>query len=128
MAVAVRNLRQFQALCAAAGKEASKQTRDALRGVAEPVRADAEALATSRIRRIGPRWGRMRVGVTRSSVYVAPRQKGVRSRGADPRRRPRFATLMEERAMDPALKQNESRIERSVEEAFDDLARRWNRR
>jgi hypothetical protein len=70
----------------------------------------------------------MRVGVTQRLVYVAPRERGVKSRGPDPRGRPKFATLMEARAMDPALERNEPMIERQVEALFDDLAADWNRR
>lgn len=126
MAVRVRGLADFQRVAAAAGGAAPKITRDALREVAEPIRADAEQLAQTGIRRIGPRWSRMRVGVTRRLVYVAPRQRGVKGRGADPRRRPKFADLLDRRAMTPALERNEDNIERRVEQAFDALARRWN--
>lgn len=121
-------MRELQRLAAATGKEASKETRKALAEVAEPTRVDAERYAESGIRRIGPRWSRMRVGVTRRSVYVAPRQRGVKARGPDPRRRPRFADLMEERAMTPALEKNRDNFSRRVEDAFERIARNWNRK
>lgn len=121
----VRGLRELQVLFAAAGKEAQGDMRRALSEVAEPIRADAESLAVSSIPRIGVPWSRMRTGVTRKAVYVAPRQRGAR--GANPRRRPRFADLLDARAMTPALERNKANIEGRVEDAFSALADRWNR-
>jgi hypothetical protein len=50
----------------------------------------------------------------------------VRSRG-DARSRPRFADLMEQRAMEPALRKNEANIEAGVERLFERIANDWNR-
>jgi hypothetical protein len=124
--VKVKGLRELSAVIARTSKDASRDLRTGLRAVAEPIRVDAERLAETRIRNIGPQWGKMRVGVTRRMVYVAPRKRGVKNRGADPRRRPQFATLLEQRAMTPALRQNEHRIEQATEEVFADLSRKWN--
>ncbi len=126
-AVEIKGLRDLERSFGAVGRKAKRELNLELRKVAEPIRADAEHLAASSIRRIGPKWSRMRVGVTSKLVYVAPRQKGVRTRGADPRRRPKFADLMEERAMDPALERNRSNIEHAVEGVFDRIAGDWNR-
>jgi hypothetical protein len=126
--VNVRGLRELERLFAAAGPEANRRLRKEMRLVAEPIRSDAEQLAASGITRIGPKWSRMRVGVTRTLVYVAPREKGVRTRGPDPRRRPKFADRMEEVAMGPALKRNEAQIEHRVGALFDTIANDWNRR
>lgn len=115
-------------MLAATDKKVKRELTAELRKVAEPIRADAESLAASRIPRIGLRWPRMRVGVTQKLVYVAPRERGVRARGPDPRRRPKFADLMEQRAMDPALKKNEHLIEGNVEALFEHIANGWNRR
>lgn len=123
--VHVRNLGRLQALFKAAGPAASKALRADLADIAEPIRADAESLAASRITRIGSRWARMRTGVTRNAVYVAPRQRGTRRR-SDPLSRPGFADLMEERAMTPALDLNKGNIERRVETTFAELAAKWN--
>jgi len=122
----LKGLPELRRLSAAAGREAKKRTDDALRQVAEPIRADAEALAVSSIPRVGVAWSRMRVGVTNRAVYVAPRKRGARGRD-NPRRRPRFADLLEQRAMTPALDRNRDQIESRVEAALQTVADGWNR-
>jgi hypothetical protein len=122
----VTGLRELQKAFKAAGPIANKELKATLREVAEPIRSDAESLAVAGIPRIGLQWARMRTGVTQRAVYVAPRQRGVKS-ATDPRRRPRFADLLEQRAMHPALEQNKPLIEGRVEDAFNVLAERWNR-
>lgn len=124
----VEGLPKLRRLLKAADPEAQKALDSLLREDAEPIRADAEALAAAGIRRIGPRWSRMRVGVTNRLVYVAPRQRGVKTRGANPRSRPKFADLMEQRAMSPALARNLPRLEHDVEQLFERFAHRWNAR
>lgn len=123
--VNVRGLRELNRAFTLAGKEAVKVKNAALRDVAEPIRMDAQSLAATSIPRIGPRWSRMRTGVTRVAVYVAPRSRGARG---GPKRRPRFADLMEQRAMRPALERNRGQIESRMERAFYGLAGEWNRR
>lgn len=119
-------MRELQAALA----KADRQTRGLVRGefkrVAEPVRRDAEGLARDRIRRVTEPWARMRVGVTRKVVYVAPRQRGVKTRGADPRRRRNFGGLLMARAMEPALQQNQAGIVREVEGMLDRIADDFN--
>lgn len=126
-AVTIKGLRELKLIAAATGKEANKELNVELRKVAEPIRADAEGLAASGIRRIGPKWSKMRVGVTTKLVYVAPRQRGVKGGGLDSRRRPKFADLMEERAMGPALEHNREMIEGRVDDLFGRIATDWNR-
>lgn len=125
--VTVKGYRELKRLATAAGKTASRELNAELREVAEPIRADAEGFAAAGIRRIGPNWSRMRVGVTTRVVYVAPRERGIKTRGVDGRRRPKFATLLEQRAMTPALRRNEPLIAARVNTLFDHLADRWNR-
>lgn len=120
-------LPQLKRLARAAGPEAQKDLNNRVRKLAEPIRADAESLAASGIRRVGPRWSQMRVGFTQRLVYVAPRQKGVRARGPHPRRRPRFADLMEQRAMTPALERNRGNLENGVNQEMTEFALKWNR-
>lgn len=124
-AVNVKGLRELRRLLAATNRAADKDLRVGLRALAEPIRADAEGLASSSIPRVGPNWSRMRVGVTQKLVYVAPRERGTRGRTA--RSRPRFADLLEQRAMTPALQRNEARLEQGVEDIFDSIAAKWNR-
>lgn len=93
--------------------------RRELRGVAEPVRADAESLAASGIRNIGPDWSRMRVGLTPDVVYVAPRKRGVK-RGS--RKRRNLAPLLMTRALEPALDNNAHLIEQRFGDVLDRVA------
>jgi hypothetical protein len=112
----------MQRAFARTNKELSKDLRSTLRDVAEPVRSDAASRAAREIPNIGPRWSQMRVGVTRHSVYVAPK---VRGRGR--LRRPNFATLLMERAMQPALDAHESQLEDRVDDMLGALFKRWER-
>jgi hypothetical protein len=123
-AVRVQGLRELSRAFAVADKTLSRELRDKLREAAEPVRSDAEALAVARIPRIGVPWSRMRVGVTRSAVYVAPRQRGARG---SRRRRPNLADLLMERSMQPALDANVPRVKESVEDVLDTVGRVWER-
>jgi hypothetical protein len=122
--IAVRGLRELSAAFAHAEKQVKAGFRDELRQVAEPVRRDAEALARASIHRVGVPWSRMRTGITRTSVYVAPRQRGTRRRD-DPRARPAFGTLLMDRAMQPALDRNAPGIEHAFDRAVDRIADRW---
>lgn len=105
----------------------AKDLRSALESSAEPVRADAQTLALSSIRRIGTPWSRMRVGVTQSMVYVAPIERGVKRHGRERFRRPNLARLLRDRAMQPAFAQNRDKVVREVEDTLADLARTWSR-
>lgn len=100
--------------------------RQAEREVAEPVRRDAEALATMRITRIGLPWSRMRTGITRRSVYVAPKERGTR-RPDDPRSRRNLGTLLMDRAMQPALDANEHLVAARFDEALGRIESIWDR-
>ncbi len=117
----VRGLTEMQRAFRLADRDLSRDLRATLKDVAEPVRSDAERLAVSGIRNVGLPWSRMRVGVTSKSVYVAPKERGRRSR----RRRPNLAGLLMDRAMSPALELNQGRIAHEVEEMLDDLFERW---
>lgn len=123
----VEGLRELQRAFAVADKTLSRDLRSRLRDVAEPVRSQAESLAVSRIRNVGIPWSRMRVGVTRASVYVAPRERGVASRANVRRRRPNLATLLMDRAMDPALDANQERIASGMGQLLDEVGRDWER-
>lgn len=124
MTVVVRGLRDLSSAYAKLGRATSREFRASERAIAEPVRRDAEVLAKSEIRNIGTAWPRMRTGVSRSVVYVAPKQKGTRGRG--PRRRPNLADLLMDRAMEPALDRNEARVEREIEAAVDRALARFD--
>lgn len=126
-AAGVRGFRELERAFAAAGKQTNAILTTGLREVAEPVRRDATALAVEKIPHIGVAWSQMRIGVTRKSVYVAPKQRGLKTRGDDPRRRPNLAGLLMDRALQPALDRNEGQIDASLERLFDEVADRFNR-
>jgi len=126
--VYVRNLAEINYLLSKADKETRLGLRKAERDVAKPISGDAERLTVQNIprTRLGKvDWWRMRVGVTQRLIYVAPRQKGVRGKG--PKRRPKFATLMMERAMEPALKRHEHEVEGRFEHVLEFVADRFNK-
>jgi hypothetical protein len=124
-AVTVRGLRELQTAFAKADRDARLGLRAELRTVARPVQQEAQALALGTIRGMpqSPRWAGMRIGVTRTAVYVAPRQKGVRG---GPKSRPNLAPLMMDRAMEPALDRNRDRIVHDFEHVLDTMADDFN--
>jgi len=133
MAVVVKGLRDVNAAFAKTDRDIRLGWRAGMRQVAEPVRRDAETLALSGIRRMpsSPRWARMRTGVTRNMVYVAPRQRGVRWNKKNPGyrfnlRRPNLANLLMERAMQPALEAHEHDITARFEQLLDHAADNFN--
>ena len=123
-AVHVKGLRDLSAAFAAAGKQTKRELNDELRNIAEPIRSDAERLAESTISSIGPKWSKMRVGVTRRLVYVAPKQRGLRTRGASGAR-PNLAGLLARRVMEPALDLNAPDLERATERMLARVGRDW---
>jgi hypothetical protein len=125
--VAVKGLRELNRAFARADKTLKREKNDALRRAAEPVRLDAESLAVANIRNIGIPWSRMRVGVTQKVVYVAPRERGVRSRGNARRRRPNLAGLLMGEAMEPALEHNRERVMESLDDMLATVGRAWER-
>jgi hypothetical protein len=125
-ALRVEGLRDLHRAFRVADKDLTKELRSSLRKVAEPVRADAETLASAGIRRIGIPWSRMRVGVTQTTVYVAPRKRGA-GRGRDPRSRPNLFDLLLQRSLEPALARNETRIVNEMEQMLGSVAKAWER-
>ena len=121
--IRVEGLRELQRAFAAADRTLVTELRTELREVAEPVRADAERLAVAGIPSIGLSWSRMRVGVTQTGVYVAPRRKG----GKGSRRRPNLAGLLLGRSMMPALQQNVPQVEAGMERMLGKVGRAWER-
>jgi hypothetical protein len=122
--IIVEGLTDLQRAFKAADVTVQRELRKALRVAAEPVRADAELLAVSGIRRIGLPWSRMRVGVTNREVYLAPRERG--QKGRDQRlRRPNLRGLLLTRAMEPALAQNQGQVVAGVDAALATVGRVW---
>jgi len=125
--IRVRGYRELQRALRRAPRDLRLEVRRALRDVAEPVRLDAEGLARARIRRIGVPWSQMRVGITQKVVYIAPRQRGVKSRTDPRRRRPNLAGLLMGRAMEPAGIRNEMLVRAKLEHALDLVGQEWER-
>lgn len=125
IAVRVDGLRELQRAFQLTGLGMEAGLREAMESASESVRVDAQALAVDRIRNIGVPWSRMRVGVTRRTAYVAPVERGRRTRPG--RGRPNLANLLSGRAMEPALERNIANVERDFGEALDDLFRVWSR-
>jgi hypothetical protein len=124
MPVVVRGLHELQASLAHADRSVRLGVPKGLRQAAEPVQRGAEEFAQANITRIGPKWSRMRVGVTRNLVYVAPRQRGTRGRTR--RSRPNLADLLMGSAMQPALDQHIGEVEARFEELLDRISDDFN--
>lgn len=122
MAQPVKGIDALNRAFALADTTMRKQLPSVLKLHAEPVRLDAQRNALN----IGTGfpWSRMRIGVTRGSVYVAPVQRGTR---LFTRKRPRFDTRLRTRAMEPALDANRAKIEKSVDELVARIERQFNR-
>jgi len=113
------------------GPEVRRALRDRLKDLAEPIAHDAEFFAIENIsgiqRQRRKHWERMRVGISRgfSLTYVAPRERGVKTRGPDTRRRPGFADTLRDEAMAPAVEKNRGRLVNGAAEIVDDVTNKW---
>lgn len=91
-----------------------------LKEAARPAKDIAERLALSKIsgmKRSRVHWNEMRLGVSGSIVYIAPKQRGAKRTPA--RRRPNLSSLIVEKAINPALEVSEHRIEAGAQKAVD---------
>jgi len=124
----VEGLADLQRAFYVADRSLSRELKTGLREVAEPVKTGAEILALARIRRMDARWYRMRVGATRHTVYVAPKERG-RLTKRDKRRyaRPNLGGLLMDRAMLPALQANEPKIAKRMEDLLTDVSMFWQK-
>jgi hypothetical protein len=128
--IVVQGLRELNQAFANTDRDTRLGWRAEQRRIAEPIRQDAEQRALSSIRRMpaSPKWARMRTGVTRTAVYVAPRQRGVRGRGRHLYYgRPNLADLLETRALGPAGEAHEQQVETEIERLMDKVAAGFNR-
>src|SRR5262245_52997182 len=124
MPVAVEGLRELNRAYKNVERDVRLGLRKELRQAAEPVRSGAETRAVVHIRNIGPAWSRMRVGVTQTSVYVAPRKRGSRAAG---RKRPNLADLLMTRAMEPSLAASQEKVVHDIDQVLGRAASRFNR-
>lgn len=129
--IRVQGFREMQRAFAAADKTLLREFQTAMRKVAEPIREDSERLAGEKIRNIlSPTaevdWWRMRVGLTRVSLYVAPFERGrLTKRNPSRYRRRNLAGLLLEKAMEPALARNEPRAVAAVDHVLATVGQRW---
>lgn len=121
--VRVEGLAELQRAFGVANKTLARELRKGLRESAEPVKADAEVLASTRIRNMTSSWSRMRVGVTRTSVYVAPRSRAT----SGSRKRRNLFDLMTGRSLEPALEANVNEVERRLDDVLGTVGAAWDR-
>jgi hypothetical protein len=98
-AVRVEGLRELQRSFGQIQTGLRRDLRTQLKAAAEPARTRAEGLAFTIRNMTGP-WSRMRIGVTASAVYLAPKSK---RRGGSPR--PNFKLLLLRDSMLPAAEE-----------------------
>lgn len=121
--VEIKGLADLQRALRSCSREVRLGVRKKLRSVAEPVRLEAERLALEEISHIGPDWSQMRIGITTWTVYVAPKQRGIKQ-GAKKRRN--LAPLLADEAMNPALENRRGEVVDLIGRALDDiLVRNW---
>ncbi len=107
--VLVVNLDLIHKQLRALGPAVDKAARAGMTEGAEPIRRDAENLARDEIsgmkraKASPPPWSIQRVGQTVHEVYVAPRERGVKSKTDSSRRRPNFVGVMFGKSYDPAF-------------------------
>jgi hypothetical protein len=131
-AIRVEGLSELQRATSRLSREFGKGVREALEAAGEPIRSEASELAHSDIsgmRRARLPWWRMRIGVTRSTVYVAPEQRGNKKRT---RPTPRgqaesFKREMIGKAMNPAVDHHIGEFPSQVNAELDDLFKAWGR-
>jgi hypothetical protein len=128
MAVVVEGYTEVMRAFARAERDTRLGVRRTFREAAEPVKKSAEELALSEVHRMpySPKWAKMRIGVTRREVYVAPRQRGIKGRGDDPRRRPNLAVIMGPRVFQAALDRHRAQIVHMVEHTLDVICENFN--
>lgn len=126
--IAVEGLTELKRTFKFAPKDVRLAFNKEVRTVAEPTRLRASRLAVTKIRRMrfSPKWAKYRVGFTGAGVYVAPNQRGVKTKGRQDLRRPNLGTLLAQRASQPALQQTEQHIEREFSDMLDRLTTKWN--
>lgn len=127
-AISVDGLTELNRAFARAERDVRLEFRGTLRKAAKPVKDEAEVLASTDISHMAtPPWTKMRVGVTRSLVYVAPRERGVKSKTNRARRRPQFGDTLLDKALEPALEHNIDGITGEVELMLAGISKDWAR-
>ncbi len=121
-ALHVKGLADLHRALGKADKQQRLGIRKAERQVAEPVKVEAQALATREISRIGTKWWTMRIGITQKLVYVAPKMR--RTTGS---RRPKFANVLRTKSLEPAAERNREKVRAAFQDVIDNMASNFNR-
>lgn len=125
-AIVVDGVSELRRAFGRADKKLGRDLATTLKNVGEPVRAGAERNVLGGIPSIGFAWSRMRTGITRSVVYVVPKERGRQSRANPKLRRPNLADKMGP-LMDQALTDNATEVETGFNNLLVDVARTWER-
>ena len=123
--VLVDGLPELRRAFADADADTRKFIRTGLVEAAEPVKREAELLASTRIRKNTPRWEQMRLGASSGGakgVYMVPRYH--RRKGTA---RKNMGGLLMNRAMIPALDRRTENVVEEFDRFLDRLAERFNR-
>jgi hypothetical protein len=120
--VVIRGLSEFTRALAVANAQAADDFKHVLEDVAKPMALHATALEMRGIRRMSMAWADNRVWVGTKAVAVAPRRRGVKARGPDPRRRPNLGRLIISRGYEPTAAQYAPRVRADIERALDRIA------
>ena len=104
-------------------KQEKRAIRNELRRVAEPVRAEAQALFLARI---SPDARKTRYGISVRKVGSIDVEQRVRGKNRSPQfRRPKFTDLVWARSLEPAAQRNEQEVIAGFNRVLDGLERRW---
>jgi hypothetical protein len=114
-AVRIEGLPELKRAAKAASAATVKEVNAALKQAAVPVQTTAQRLATGLD--AGPKWSRMRIGVSMRKVYVVA---AARRTSGTPR--PNFGGRILTGAMAPALAQNETETMLLMGKALDKIA------
>lgn len=124
--IRVENYKEVLRAFGKAEKTLSRGIRGSLREAAEPIRNTAEQLAGSgvidNLKGDDP-WTQMRIGVTTSAVYVAPVERGRRTRSNPAIGRPNLKPLMLDRVMEPALDAHRDEVIANIEDLLGYVSR-----
>ncbi len=108
-AVIISNLDTINRSLKALGPAVFAAAKKGMLEGAEPIRRESEQLAEDEIsgmkraKKQPPPWSIQRSGETIHEVYIAPRERGIKSKTDRSRRRPNFKYVMFGKSYDPAF-------------------------